>query len=330
MSLSTSFRNIKITNNSIDLGFSSTGSIAANYTYDSNLTLGGDAIITNNTFMGSIGNGDATTNLMSIIDGSSIISNNNFIRGTGSPVNTYVNVTSSTDQIIKDNIFDQSTVDGTSDILVSGLSANSTYSHNKNQIIYIPISMGGGSFSTDLINANVAIDTSSSAVTTGFNYLRVFFNNVAARTFFINFNLNASLPDSVKILSVKAGIFNFRVGVGTLTSGTFTLQMQADNVVPANYSTGTGSILDAFNYSNVGVLDTVFAPDLDLFANYATLQLGALYVTADVVADAGDPNNFINTKDKCISIQVYITNDINVLGSGQSWLISPLVVKCMW
>ncbi len=327
MTLSTSVRNINIKNNSIDIGFSSTGSMPANYTYASNLSLGGDAVVAGNMFKGCIGNGSGSTNLMTVSSGTSTITNNNFIRGAGSPVATYIAITSASDQIIKDNIFDQSTVDGTTDVLVTGLSSGSIYHSNKNQIIYIPISAAGGTFTSDIINGNVSADAGASVVTTGFNYLSVFFDNVSPRSFYVNFDLNSCMPDSTKLLTAKIGIFNINIGAGTLTSGAFVIQIATDNVVPANFTTGVNSILDVKNNGS-SLLDS-FSDSLDLFANYAAVQANTLYLTANS-SDASDSNNFINTKDKCMTVQVYIANDINTLGAGQAWKISPLVLKCIW
>lgn len=335
MTLETSLANIVISNNIIDQGRFSDGTTPVAYNYDFNAWIFGSANIIGNNFFSS----SAGTDMLNIDDCSCIITNNKFVRGS-TTINSYIRNYGPNDQIITNNLFDQSTVDGgasdASNVLVTGLSASSTYSHNKNQIIYVPIAIPGGTFTTSIANGDIVVDTSLSAVFNTFNYLLIGINSTSLTTFYINFNLNDALPDSVKLLTAKIGIFNIVAGVGTLTSGTFSMQAAVDNVVPANFTTGLNSILDVKNQpgSTIGTagtggsLDSVSAT-LNLFTNYAAVQANTLYLTADF-STASDPNNFVTTKDKCMSIKVLLNNDINVLGSGQLWKLSPIVVKCMW
>jgi hypothetical protein len=135
MSISTSLNSVKIRNNTIDIGHSSNGSTPITYTYDSALIKNySDATISGNTLSGCFGNGDAATNLINIMSGSCIITNNIFVRGTGSPIAAYVNNAGTNDQIIVNNIFDFPNVDGSSTTLISGLTSASIYDRNLNQI----------------------------------------------------------------------------------------------------------------------------------------------------------------------------------------------------
>jgi len=326
MALATSVRNVKIRNNTIDLGFSSTGSAVANYTYDSNMSLGADAIINENTFSGTIGNALGATNLTSISSGSSIITNNNFIRGTGSSITSYIAITSTTDQIIKDNIFDQSTTNGTVENLVSGLSARSIYQSNKNQISYATIAISSGLFTSDTTAGDIANDASGS-ITAQFSHLSVYINTLVARTFYTTLNLNNALPQAVRILSTKAGIYNINIGSAALTSGSYSLTLQVQDVVTANYVTGTNSILDSKN--NEPIVPENISTSIDLATNIAALQAATQYLTLDT-STGSDPDNFINYKDKCITLFVYMTNDLSVLGGGMDYVLSPIVIKYIW
>lgn len=325
MALSTSFRSIKIKDNLIDLGYSSTGTVAANYTYTSNMTLGGDAIVSGNTFTGTIGNGVGATNLTSISSGSSIVTDNNFIRGTGSPITYYINVTSASDQIIKNNIFDQSTVDGTIETLVATLSTRSIYHSNKNQISYASIPMDAGGFNTDLAGGNMVSNSSVTVSITG-TFQSVFVNSTALRQYYRSFDLNHVLPDSVRVLAAKAGIYNVDLG-STLTSGSYAMSLDVFNIVAANFTAGTNSILDSKN--NSGLYIETISNSLDLFANYAAVQASTQYLTIDTSL-GNDPDNFISGKDKCMSLVIALVNDINSLGAGQDWVLSPLVIKFVW
>jgi hypothetical protein len=133
MSISTSLNSIKIKNNIIDVGYSSNGSQVI-YTYDPALIeVGGDAIIFGNTLSGCIGNGNAGTNLINIISGSCLITNNTFVRGISS-INSYVNNAGSNDQIVSHNIFDHPTINGSSTNLCLNLTTTSLFNENLNQV----------------------------------------------------------------------------------------------------------------------------------------------------------------------------------------------------
>jgi len=326
MTLSTSARAITIKDNLINIGFSSTGTSAANYTYASNVALGGDAIISGNTFTGCIGNGIGATNLVTITSGSSIVTNNNFIRGVGSPVTTYIAVTSASDQVIKDNIFDQSTTDGTVEDLVSGLSISSTYHRNTNQIAYIPIF--NGQFSADSIVGS-SMATGSIGVTAINNYTQIYILTASLRHLFYEYDINALLPDDIKILHAKVGIFNSAaLATMDVTNNNLNLSFVIQETVSANYTTGTNSILDVKNRRNT-LLESLTVP-LDLYVNYAASAADTVYLICDVAGTASNADNFIVSKNNSIKLKMSLNSNITVLGSGNNWLISPIVLKCIW
>lgn len=116
MTIETSLANIVISNNTIDQGRFSDGATPVTYNYDYSAWVFGSANITSNSFLSSV----ASTDILNIDSCSCIITNNKFVRGATS-INTYIRVYGAEDPIIKNNIFDSTTVDGASTILVSGL-----------------------------------------------------------------------------------------------------------------------------------------------------------------------------------------------------------------
>lgn len=133
MTISSSLNNVKINRNTIDVGHSSNGTSPTTYTYDPALmSIFADAVIFGNTLSGCVGNGDSITNLINIVSGSCIITGNTFIRGS-STIAAYVNNAGTNDQIVTNNIFDQTTVDGASTLLVTGLNSASIFEKNLNQ-----------------------------------------------------------------------------------------------------------------------------------------------------------------------------------------------------
>lgn len=258
MSLPTTLSSTKINDNCFDIGLNSTnGTTFTTYGYDGAILTADDCIISGNTISPAVGTSSGTTNLISISNASCNIHDNTFIRGS-STIGSYILASGTNDQIIQNNIFDHDTVDGSDVNLVSGLSENSTFSNNKNQISYK---------GTQIFNhAKQILANNINLTETFFDALTYFGGASPLEQWNIKANgtlptlhgvfqldLNTILPDNVKILDVVIG-FNFDGGnpfnvSGTPTS-TFKLQLQRSVLADINtvsYPTNLSqTVLDSY------------------------------------------------------------------------------------
>lgn len=134
MSLETSLANIVIRDNTFDQGRFSDGATPVTYNYDYHAWTFGSSIIEGNTFLAP----DESTDILNIDNCSCIIIGNKFVRN-GTTINSYIRNYGSNDQMIRSNMFDSPTVDGSSETLVVGLTASSTYDNNKNQTSFMSV-----------------------------------------------------------------------------------------------------------------------------------------------------------------------------------------------
>lgn len=263
MSLPTTLSSTKINNNSFDIGLNSTnGTTFTTYGYDGAILATDDCIISENTIAPAIGTSSGSTNLISVSSATCNIHNNTFIRGA-STIGSYILSSGSNDQIIQNNIFDHETIDGTNVNLVSGLSENSTYSNNRNQISYK---------GTDIFTHQKQFYSNNLDLTqTNFNGLTYFngaspleqwnikLNGTTPNLIAVfQLNLNDILPDNVKILDVAIGFtFDGSNAYDTAESSTFNLNLQRtilSDFNPISYPSNLSqTVLDAYyNYVGTG------------------------------------------------------------------------------
>lgn len=131
--------NIVVENNVIDKSAWTDGLTPTVYKYDHCAHIYGSAKIEGNTFA----NPNVGADMLKTQTGSCTIRNNKFIRND-TTISTYIKhvyTDGSGIHNITENVFDNSTVDGTSEKLVSGLNVGSIYTRNRNQtgFIYIPV-----------------------------------------------------------------------------------------------------------------------------------------------------------------------------------------------
>ena len=326
MSLEATLSNIRIRDNVINQGVTDLGT----HTYSSGALIYGSAIISGNSFVGPSDSSD----MLKIDNCSCIITDNKFIRGSTS-VNSYIRNYGSNDQIIKNNIFDGYTVNGSSDILVSGLSSSSIYSDNKNQTIYVPVTLAnkivdkapGGNNGTSILTT---LDVSEKAFINqaSNSYISISFDSGDGGIYLGKaiVNLTSELPSGVTILECKLGFSGTSfAAVLDNTEGAaanqLTMTLSTQETLSVNYSVGTGSILDTTR-KNINSSSAVL--NYGMYANLATLLAGVTY-------QAISPSNSLyatNNKSNSILLQVNLTTD---LASGSiTWNLSPLVVKCRW
>lgn len=290
--------NIKVRGNNIS------GNTTYTYTHNFNLN-GGAALIDGNNFAIP----SLNANMLSLTDCNCTITNNTFVRGSTS-ITSYINYPEAAQQIITNNTFDKSTVNGTSDVLIVGLPAGSIYEKNINQVMYIPIFP-----SMELVGAVNAGADPSILPSTSIEY-----SDTTLHNHNLGYDLTANIPAGMQIISAKIGFGTFRIAV-TFAGSHHATSMVAimTNAVRANYTTGTGSILDV--YANAALGTSVSGSTLDL--SNVTLDTTTGYMTVDLSA-----SSFYTSLDESIFVKVNL--DVQLSAGDLIITISPLVVKCTW
>lgn len=343
MSLASSITGIKINSNMIDVGRFSDGTSAANYTYSSMLSLTGSATINANTFQGCIGGSSGSTNLITLGSGSCLIKNNLFIRGAGSPVNTYITCTGSDDHVIRDNIFDQPTTDGSSDTLVSGLSSASLYANNKNQsaTVEVPVSSDMMMYSASsnsptwtgaygsvnsVFWAESPIVTSTSGPNSDFITIEDSAGTVT-RSWIKRFNLSTVVPKGAKVIGAQAGTGAIGGSFLVDSSSFFAIRLTSYKKIATQGT--SGSILNVIdnrnnvsNYIQQDAYNSTLMNALTFSTTYVALDT-TNYSSSDVSENyrvGGDYNTVLEWKFK------YTKIDASTVG----YVFSPIVIKYRW
>ena len=329
MALESSLANIVIRDNTIDQGRFSDGTTPVAYTYAYHAWIFGSSIIDGNTFIAP----SASADMLNIDSCSCTITKNKFIRGSTS-VNSYIRAYGSNDQIITNNTFDQTTINGSSDILVVGISSRTTYTSNKNQTIYVPfqITTSGSTSLTDFSQAFFYNGGFSPYGTFPAIPQEIYISGTDAIRVKMETNLGMMLPDGVKLLAIKFGLL--RNGTGVVNTGAnynaFELNINIWDTVKANYITGTGSIMDIAGTSplyNVYKTTTSTATQTILFNSgtaWADILAAEVYYELDLSAN----NYCVNNRDYLIL--AHMQYDMKFSSGDSSLFISPLVAKCIW
>jgi hypothetical protein len=331
MTLETTLTNIFIEGNVIDQGVSSNGS-PITYNYTNRAQISGSSNISGNTFA----NPTASENMLDITAGSCIITNNKFIRAS-TTISSYINNAGSGDQIITNNIFDNSTIDGTNDIIVSNLTETSIYKDNKNQVIYIPVSVVPALLGTDTSNffkfghfdaTNFGLGGTGGGSGLRFDNAYIgrlaYRGDIALTQASANFYLDLTnhIPVGASIIDSKIGLYAPTVGATIAGTNEFITNLISQNVNRANYAAGTNSILDVKN--NIG---TVNETDT---ATYSPLVLSNLNSTTQYLQNTPTtPSFFCNNGN----FSIIFTMALVVTGSSSDetvFQISPVVLKCIW
>lgn len=303
---------VKIEGNKIDRGVYSSGY----YTYLTAMFLNSSATVTNNVFA----NTDASANMIDIADCSCIVTNNKFIRNNTS-IDYYINATGG-DHIVKNNFFDSTTVDGTSEKLCNFSSSSVyTYENNKNQIIYTTVPLGG-QFLDKSTGGNFQFNGNGTqpVVIAASDYVAIQIPNATdtQTEFFIN--VSNIVPYGSKILSYKLGIKADPGSVPIFNRSTITISESSAFTNVNLISVGTGSILDP---TLTATYDTLTTTSYDLKTNHSTVVLAPVYLTNTV--------SYTNTENKSIKVKVRL--DVKVTtnpGDPVAYTISPLVIKSVF
>jgi hypothetical protein len=311
MALPSSLPKINITGNSIDMGTYYDGVSVSNYSYDSAMLLNGSANIQNNLISGCVDTSTAATDLVYVNSASCNFSGNQFVRGSG-PLNAYINIAGTNDQIITGNVFDSSEVDTGDEGLVKNLTENSTYNNNKNQFGYLAIDIYPYLYNSDqfsvISSSDEYMNAYNSGTTQAFAWMRVPVTNL--------------LPKGASIETIKIGIYaedivpTSAVDTGGDNSLVLTVTSVTKNV--QNISSGTNSILDPKN-------TTISNQWIDTYSFDSAPLFSALLANSQF--QASSINDDINTSTEVSDINATIELN-NKLSSGSTlFKISPLVVK---
>lgn len=219
MTTEASLANIVIRNNTIDQGRFSDGTTPVAYNYDYSAWIFGSSNITGNSFLSSV----ASTDMLNIDTCSCNITHNKFVRGSTS-INSYIRSYGANDQSITNNLFDSTTINGSSLTLVTGITATSIYTRNKNQTgyLYVPIfdNSPGITGIIDAFNQTTLNDYTLGQSKFGGLGSQLIFKSGASVSFSKNFNIGSLLDRGVKIKEIKLGTF---ISTGTITPSAFQL-----------------------------------------------------------------------------------------------------------
>jgi hypothetical protein len=227
--------------------------------------------------------------------------------------------------VIKDNIFDQSTVNGSSDVLVVGISSASSFYSNKNQIIYIPVQLGMGTYTDPTIGVIYA-----NAYSNALNNILYFRSAVFGTTnqiLTIHVNLNDSLPEGARVDEINFGLYCINAAATLNASAglnqVFIRIATVDNV-SANYTAGTSSIIDAKVAYTTGTPTVKIDTTYNVYTNFAALQANTEYITIPI-----NDERYRNTKDRMLTLELVHTMSLTVAGSV-TFYFSPILAKCIW
>lgn len=365
MAINTFVTNIIVEDNTFDYGvFTPNGlpSSSTTYGYFTAIATTTNTIISNNYISGT----PQTTNggRIAIFAGSATITGNTFIR-ENITIPAYITSSSSDDQIITNNIFDSPTVDGTSEVLVTGLSSSSTYHSNKNQTgsVSVPMTttklaigpsvdyMGATSsmFFSDTAGYNVFPYISLSEV--GYKSLVLFvddFGTIATRYIGWQESLDKYLPPSVRVLKISLAMKSFEAAPVVETpldppsgfDSNIYLYLNQYNTTSLNYL-NLDSWLSSFAAFDPSVVNDVVIEQSTPVSSVITgaqinANTNANAVTASVDTTTLGPGSsdissqFVTGRNFPLTVSVDIRYKRHAGASGNAFFFAPLYVKYRW
>jgi hypothetical protein len=333
MSLTSTLSNVIIKNNTISTGAqTSNGSSIGSYVYTTSLSSNADCDIFGNIFAGL----NETGNMLSLTGGSHKVSNNNFIRQS-TIINSYINYTGSNDCMIVDNFFDSSTTDGTNELLVIGLTVNSTYERNKNQIAYTSTNVHPYAKPHNVVTGmTVLFDTTDgTGFLQGLENTSLTVTSPATVGAIFKMDLSTILPSNVQIMDVIYGFYVEAGPIDTSGSNSFYMDMVAGltssvsytspalSLADAHYQTTAGS--DGVNYSSSLSATTL---NISSGGDLTNFQANTQYLKINV-AGSSVPQYYVTNKN--IPIYLLIEYKVSVLNASTAVLTnSPLIIKYRW
>ena len=375
MTISPIFSDVLIEGNTIGVGAGTSSGTPVYFGYGASASLqdgyiiftNADCRIVNNYVSGAIT--DANTFMMGLRSCSCHVQGNTFVREAAA-ITAYIINAGPDDHTIVDNIFDGYTVDGSTSQevspLVVGLSANSRYTNNKNQMAWAIIPLGtnktainkasNGSFTPFGIYATTfynTVDTtlgSSAGVASGAfwdDYVLELFDSTASpaqRTFTLGVDISANVPHGAKIIDAKYSVYN-PSSVPLNTSGTnqFNLALSAgrnhlQSIDVKTYSSGgTLSWMLGFN-ANAGL--TINAGnEASMRSAYQVIEIPTLNFTGTQTDSSGTTtsvsnvdisSNYVAGNDAGLTAKLFFSYQATSTGSFSPFIplivVSPLIV----
>jgi hypothetical protein len=343
MALTTTMSNTLIDGNVFTDGYSSANGTTVVHSQYSYLLLNStDAKITNNTFSGQASN--VLNDMVELQNCSTMISNNKFLR-FNSTVKSFINNTSSTaDQIIKDNLFDNLTCDSSTDYeIVKGLNTTSIYNSNKNQSSYALFMMEDqgisgvssepwywtttNNFSTQITQYFGTSEINSVYVLNG--VILTAGNNAGLnRNLNLYVNLSKSLPKNVKILESLIGFRFNQIGANlkideASTISTNLYKTLASRLINNPFSTPANTLARIHS----GVINNLESPSTS-----SVVISGPDYETTTTKYIAADYSalNYITGETQDIIINFNYDFKTEASSAASVYLLSPLLIKYQW
>lgn len=330
--------NVIVDGNSITSGLDTSGT---EYYYDTCVSTSADATFINNTISGiKSSSGIFGVDMVSMYGCTTKWSNNTFIRGP-SGIRSYLNDTSTfipvtkADHVITNNIFDDSTVDGSDELLIKNFSFGTTYERNKNQTDYLATQIAKYSLPNLQAPLTVGINTYplSTLQQTIYTVIGVGGNLVTAENASLTFLIDiSSIPAGAQIISATLG-FTFGLFYSLDVSGSFTstfgftlynsVSEKYDlSSLPLSYVDVYYNAFVAHNYGNVN-LGTSNIISVNSLSQLNALLNHSNYLTLDL---SGTPvyQTQYNKLYANIDFNLYMAG---VSGSSAQILVSPLTVK---
>lgn len=290
MTIDASFSNVLIEDNTFDFGtFSPDGNLLSTptvYSYNTCVTTNADARIMDNYFAGVAASGThLIISNISSVSGSLLITENTFVRNSLN-ISSYIDISNVLyDSSIVKNIFDSSTVDGTSENLVNlptlsigSLKPNIEYHSNKNQTAYLPVQ-----------KFPYLMDQSCTPSPNPSNYARYTSNNVAN-----SYQSGPGIFTGVNAIYDKEGVdikYTFPwnesnaisiPGVFTVTNGSTTVTVESQIAIPSINSLDTSFIV----FGNEGVPYTISTVSSSALALGGGVSASVQYITSITINTA--------------------------------------------
>jgi len=293
-------------------------------TSSSYLDLTDDCVVNGNFFTAPA----ASATFISLEGNSCIITNNIFARAAVS-ITAYIAISSSSGHQINNNNFDSTTVNGTSETTISGITAGDVIDKNKNHIKYAVVPMGvdhpASNFATvnSIAYYNAIHEITNKAVYSYYANTSFIIGSTGGRDFSFYAAMDKHLPRGAQIMSIKAGVWFAGTATITTNAGSNLVEIIAKSqpIVSANYSAGTGSILDPKLRANTFIDSQSASYSFDLDTTLSVISAGTQYVTLNVSSN----DNYVVGQDNTVIVKFHI-NALLASGSGE-FEISPMVVK---
>lgn len=379
MVIPSTFSNVLIEGNTIDLGSSSSGGTPTFYTYggpgsvpgqDGYLLLtNADCRIFGNYFSGITTN-TSNNYMIGLAACSCNIQGNTFVRGA-SEISAYIISTGNFDHMITGNIFDGYTVDGSTAQgtgagqlpLVTGITANTLYTNNKNQVGYaiIPLSVNNPT----LFDLGTPGSTDK-AITTWYNYAgpnsisgnayvtsgahgdamvtKIFDaeSSPAGHSFILTTNLSSLVPIGAKIIDVKVSIYNPSGASSgpTLSAADFmTLTLNKSYTATNSINIATFPSTSTSNWTIAYSSSTTFTctTGSELYPTAKVLEIPTLNYNGTVIANGGSSSlpansnistNYVADGNSTLLANLLISFTASAQGntSAPLLLISPIII----